>query len=45
MEKMIPTTTVGEILQEEFLGPMGISAYKSCAGNSCAGIKDSGYSA
>ena len=28
MERMIPTPTIGEILQEEFLEPMGISAYK-----------------
>lgn len=28
MERMIPTPTIGEILQEEFLIPMGISAYK-----------------
>jgi len=28
MEKTIPTPTVGEILKEEFLEPMGISAYK-----------------
>jgi len=28
MERMIPTPTIGEILQEEFLDPMGISAYK-----------------
>lgn len=28
MENRIPTSTIGEILQEEFLEPMGISAYK-----------------
>ena len=28
MDNMIPTPTIGEILQEEFLEPMGISAYK-----------------
>lgn len=28
MERIIPTPTIGEILQEEFLGPMNISAYK-----------------
>ena len=28
MENAIPTPTIGEILQEEFLVPMGISAYK-----------------
>ena len=28
MERMIPTPTMGEILQEEFLEPMGISEYK-----------------
>ena len=28
MERMIPTPTIGEILREEFLEPMGISAYK-----------------
>lgn len=28
MERMLMTPTMGEILQEEFLGPMGISAYK-----------------
>lgn len=28
MENRIPTPTIGEILQEEFLEPMGISAYK-----------------
>lgn len=28
MEGMISTPTMGEILQEEFLEPMGISAYK-----------------
>ena len=28
MERMIPTPTIGEILQEEYLIPMGISAYK-----------------
>lgn len=28
MNKLIPTPTIGEILQEEFLEPMGISAYK-----------------
>ncbi len=28
MSEMIPTPTVGEILQEEFLTPLGISAYR-----------------
>ena len=28
MDYYIPTTTIGEILQEEFLGPLNISAYK-----------------
>lgn len=28
MERMLMTPKMGEILQEEFLGPMGISAYK-----------------
>lgn len=28
MNRLIPTPTIGEILQEEFLEPMGISAYK-----------------
>ena len=28
MENRIPTPSIGEILQEEFLEPMGISAYK-----------------
>ena len=28
MERIIPTPTIGEILQEEFLEPMNISAYK-----------------
>ena len=28
MERMISTPTIGEILFEEFLEPMGISAYK-----------------
>ena len=28
MERLIPTPTIGEILLEEFLEPMGISAYK-----------------
>jgi len=28
MGRMIPTPTIGEILQEEFMNPMGISAYK-----------------
>ena len=28
MNKGIPTPTIGEILKEEFLDPMGISAYK-----------------
>ncbi len=28
MPDMIPTPTVGEILKEEFMDPLGISAYK-----------------
>ena len=28
MERMIETPTIGEILNEEFLKPMGISAYR-----------------
>lgn len=28
MERMIPPPTISEILQEEFLEPMGISAYR-----------------
>lgn len=28
MERTIPTPTIGEILQKEFLEPMGISAYR-----------------
>lgn len=28
MEKLIPLPTMGEILQEEFMGPLGISAYR-----------------
>jgi addiction module HigA family antidote len=28
MRQMIPTPTVGEILKEEFMDPLGLSAYK-----------------
>ena len=28
MHEMIPTPSVGEILKEEFMEPLGISAYK-----------------
>lgn len=28
MENLIPVPTMGEFLQEEFMGPLGISAYR-----------------
>ncbi len=28
MSRLIPTPTIGEILQEEYMTPLGISAYK-----------------